>query len=270
MAKLRPVHTLLGVFTIALMGCAKQEMTPEPEMAAAPPPPAEAAPMPPPAPAAQSAETASAAPAPAPEPPKAEPLTDEQIVKIVDTVNATEIEQAKLAQKKSKNAKVKKFAAQMIADHNQAKNKANAWVKKAKITPADSTVGSDLASKSTQSLEMLKTTETDFDKAYIDGQIEGHQKVLDVFDKELLPNAKAEDLKKFLTNTRATVDKHLTHAKEVQAALAAAPPSSAAKSVPATGAGAGAAKTPGASLPAGSTPAATPAAAAPGKPGPGK
>jgi hypothetical protein len=116
---------------------------------------------------------------------------------------------------------------------------------------------------------MLKTTETDFDKAYIDGQIEGHQKVLDVFDKELLPNAKAEDLKKFLTDTRATVDKHLTHAKEVQAALAAAPPSSA-KSVPATGAGSGSAKTPGASLPAGSTPAATPAPAAPGKPGPGK
>ena len=273
MAKLRPVHTLLGVITIALMGCAKQETTPEPEVATAPPPPAEAAPMPPPAPAAQSAETASAAPAPAPEPPKAEPLTDEQIVKIVDTVNAAEIEQAKLAQKKSKNAKVKKFAAQMIADHNQAKNKANAWVKKAKITPADSTVGSDLASKTTQSLEMLKTTETDFDKAYIDGQIEGHQKVLDVFDKDLLPNAKAEDLKKFLTDTRATVDKHLTHAKEVQAALAAAPPSNApssTKSVPATGAATGSSKTPGASLPAGSTPGATPAPAAPGKPGPGK
>jgi putative membrane protein len=183
----------------------------------------EAPPAPPPAaPAAQSAETASAAPT-TPEPPKAEPLTDEQIVKITEAVNLAEIDQAKLAQKKSKNAKVKKFAAQMIAEHNQAKNKGAAWVKKAKITPADSTVGSDLSSKSMQQLESLKGVETDFDKTYIDGQVQAHQEVLSLLDTALIPAAQAADLKKQLEDTRAMVDKHLTHAKEIQAALAAAP-----------------------------------------------
>jgi len=48
------------------------------------------------------------------------PLNDQQIAKITDSVNSAEIEQAKLAQQKSKNQQVRQFASMMIQHHGQA------------------------------------------------------------------------------------------------------------------------------------------------------
>ena len=55
--------------------------------------------------------------------PKVEALSDEQIAAITDAANTAEIEQAKLAESKSKDAGVKRFAAMMIAHHGAAKQK---------------------------------------------------------------------------------------------------------------------------------------------------
>src|SRR5689334_13084349 len=48
---------------------------------------------------------------------KAQAPTDPQIVGIVQTANRIDIDQARLALKKSTNAQVKDFANQMISDH---------------------------------------------------------------------------------------------------------------------------------------------------------
>ena len=104
--------------------------------------------------------------------PQNETLTDDQIAKIAETVDSGEVEQAKIAQKKAKNAKVKKFASHMVQQHTKSKKQNETLAKKAQLTPADSTTSQDLSQKSSETVATLESTESspDFDKKYIDAQ----------------------------------------------------------------------------------------------------
>jgi putative membrane protein len=175
----------------------------------------------PPAPPSDSdagAATSSTASAPAPTAstdakPSTPSLTDEQIAAITDAANSAEIAQAKLAETKSKNAEVKRFAAMMIKHHGEAKTKQA----KLKLQPADSPDSTALNSDASSTLESLKKdTGKDFDKAYIDAQVDGHQKVLDTINQKLLPNVKNADLKAYLDEIKPRVEDHLKQAKEIQ------------------------------------------------------
>jgi putative membrane protein len=64
--------------------------------------------------------------------------TDPQIAGIVQTANQIDINQAKLALKKSSNAQVKEFAQQMISDHTNLEKSVNDLAKKLGVTPDDS------------------------------------------------------------------------------------------------------------------------------------
>jgi putative membrane protein len=146
-------------------------------------------------------------------PPKVEALSDEQIAAVTDAANSAEIAQAKLAESKSKDAGVKRFAAMMIAHHGAAKQKQA----KLKIKPAESAVSTGLQADAASTLDALKTDKgKDFDKAYIAAQIDAHQKVLDTINDKLLPNVKNSDLKAYLDEIKPRVEQHLKEAKQLQ------------------------------------------------------
>jgi putative membrane protein len=148
--------------------------------------------------------------------PSAAPLNDQQIAKITDGVNSAEIEQAQLAQKKSKNREVRQFAAMMIQHHGQAK-KDQAVLK---LAPEDSPLAEQLATDSKATLDELKEkTGSDFDRAYLDAQVEGHQKVLDALKRDLEPAAQDPALRAYLQKLEPRVAAHLTQAQSVQQAL---------------------------------------------------
>jgi putative membrane protein len=212
------------VSSLVFGACAKKG--PESETAASlPPPPAQtivvAEPAPPPV-----------EPAPLPAPPPVEQpapvpatLTDAQIVHVLATVDSAEIEQAKLAQKKSKNPQVKKFAAHMIQHHTKSKTKGAAWAKKAKLTPEESPVSTELTSKGAAQLEALNTAEPAlFDTTYIGGQATQHQEVLTLLNAQLEPNSQSPDLKAMLGEVKTMVEGHITEATTIQQALNAAAP----------------------------------------------
>jgi putative membrane protein len=153
----------------------------------------------------------------------AETLTDDQIVKITETINSGEVEQAKLAQKTSKNGKVKKYAQHMISEHNKANKQTLSVAKKAQITPADSPTAQNLSDKASRTQETLATTDkADFDKRYIDAQVEAHESVALLIDSKLLPNASNPELKARLEEAKKMVEEHLAEAKEIQSNLATA------------------------------------------------
>jgi putative membrane protein len=155
--------------------------------------------------------------------PQPETLTDDQIAKIAETVDAGEVEQAKIAQKKAKNAKVKKFASHMVQQHTKSKKQTETLATKAQLTPADSTTAQDLSQKSTETCASLESAEaTNFDKQYIDAQVQQHESVVLLLDSKLIPNASNADLKARLEETRKLVENHLTEAKEIQSSLASA------------------------------------------------
>jgi putative membrane protein len=145
--------------------------------------------------------------------PKAEPLTDEQIAAITDAANTAEIAQAKLAESKSKDAGIKRFAAMMIAHHGAAKQKQA----KLKLKMAESAVSTSLQSDAASTMDTLKTDKgKDFDKAYIAAQVDGHQKVLDTINDKLLPSVKSPELKAYLDEIKPRVEQHLKEAKQLQ------------------------------------------------------
>jgi putative membrane protein len=174
-------------------------------------------------------------PEPAP-PPAPEPLTDEQIAAVADAANTGEIDQAKLAQKKAKNGQVKKLAAMILTHHTAIKQKMTKVLAKAKITPATSPTSTQLTDDGTKLLETLKTAEgADFDKAYVDAQVDEHKKVLETLDAQLIANAKNAELKAELEDVRTKVEAHLKAAQDAQTALAAAPADKGAATPAATG-----------------------------------
>jgi putative membrane protein len=144
-------------------------------------------------------------------------LTDAQIAMITDLANTAEIEQGKLAQTKAKSSSVKKFAAMMVKHHTEAKNEQAKLVKQLSLTPTQSPDATSLKDSADQTLGSLRGAEgAAFDVAYINSQVDEHQKVLDAIDQKLLPAAKSEDLVSGLKKMRDTVESHLKEAKSIQ------------------------------------------------------
>jgi putative membrane protein len=144
--------------------------------------------------------------------------TDAQILAFASTANAGEIQEAQLAQHMATNPAVKKFAAQMIADHTKMLADGKALATKLAITP-DSTKSdvSDLAKDGQNDLKDLKGKKAgkDFDEEYISKQVDTHQKVLDKLN-DASKSAKAPELKTAVEESIAKVQGHLTQAKAIK------------------------------------------------------
>jgi len=147
-------------------------------------------------------------------------LTDAQIAAVAVTANKIDIDAGRLAQKKSKNAQVKRFAADMIRDHGSANRQAAALAKKLHLTPQPNDTSRSLAKGGQENLEKLKSMKgSEFDRAYIDHEVTYHQAVLDALDQKLIPGAQNADLKSLLQSVRAVIAQHLDHAKTLAQAL---------------------------------------------------
>jgi putative membrane protein len=147
-------------------------------------------------------------------------LTDAQIAAIAVTANKVDIDAARVAQRKSKNAEVKRFAADMIRDHTSANKQAAALAKKLKLKPQPNDTSRSLATGGQQNLKKLKSLKgKEFDRAYIDQEVTYHQNVLDALDQKLIPAAQNADLKSLLQSVRSVVAQHLDHAKTVAQSL---------------------------------------------------
>jgi putative membrane protein len=145
------------------------------------------------------------------------PLTDGQIAAITEGLNSGEIEQAKIAMTKSKNKDVLGFASMMIEHHGQAK-KAQAALKE---TPETSPLALELQADAQKMLTGLNQAKgADFDRAYLDAQVQGHEKALATLRQKLLPSVKAPELARYLQGLQPKIEQHLARARTLRDALA--------------------------------------------------
>ena len=150
----------------------------------------------------------------------AQGINDAQIASIVVTANQVDIDAGNFAKTRAKNPQVKQFAQQMVTDHTGVNKQATELAAKLKVTPEDNATSQSLKSGGEANVNKLKSLKgADFDKAYIDHEVDYHQAVLDAVDKTLIPGAKNEELKALLVKTRPAFVAHLEHAKHVQAEL---------------------------------------------------
>jgi putative membrane protein len=144
-------------------------------------------------------------------------LSDPQIAAITDKIHTAEIEQAEVAQSKSNNEQVRRFAQMMIEHHGQAKSEQATLG----VGSDESPTSMQLEQESKATLETLKAkTGPDFDRAYIQGQVEGHQKALDTI-KQARQSAQSPELRAYLDKLTPQVEQHLEQARAAQQALQA-------------------------------------------------
>lgn len=125
-----------------------------------------------------------------------------------------EVALGKLALTKTTNPSVKDFATMMVSDHGKANEKLATIAKAKNITlPAD--VDADHQKKMD---DLSKLNGKDFDKAYVDAMVDGHQKTLDLMKGEA-KDGKDADLKAFATETAPIVQAHLDAIKKIKDGL---------------------------------------------------
>ena len=119
-----------------------------------------------------------------------------------------EVALGKMAAAKGADSKVKDFGNMMVMDHGKANAELITIAQSKKITlPAGLDAGHQAKSDS-----LSKLNGKDFDKAYVDAMIEGHQKTLALMQSEA-SNGKDAKLKAFAAKTAPVVQHHL---KEIQ------------------------------------------------------
>lgn len=157
---------------------------------------------------------AVANPAPAPA------LTDARIVAIVQSANTVDIENAKMALSKTRNAAVEAFANQMVTEQTSVNKQASDLATKLVLKPEKSATSKQLEESSEATRKLIEGAKGGaFDKAYIDNEVAYHQAVVDMLERTLIPGAATAELKSWLESLRPVFEAHLDHARHVQAAL---------------------------------------------------
>lgn len=139
--------------------------------------------------------------------------TSDFMVKVAD-VGMTEVKLGQLAQDKSTNQRVKDFGAMMVKDHTTAGDELKGLAGQKNVTlPAS--IGDDHQKKYD---DINKKSGKDFDKAYINAMVDGHQSTVSDFEKAS-KNTKDADVKAWVDKILPTLKMHLDSAKAIQKSL---------------------------------------------------
>jgi putative membrane protein len=139
------------------------------------------------------------------------PAVDRKFVDAAAQSNLSEIEQGNLALQKATDADVKSFAQMMVDMHTQAQTELKQLGTSQSFTVADQldeehqSIKDQLAAKSGDA----------FDKAYINGQVTGHQKTSAVMQTEI-DNGMKMEIKAYATKSKPMVDTHLASAMQIK------------------------------------------------------
>jgi putative membrane protein len=174
--------------------------------------------------AAAPADTSAAVSAPLPPPTSPEAatatVTDPQIAAIVVAANAVDSAAGELAKTKGSNQQVKDFGNMMVTDHAGVNRQAVDLVTRLGVTPEQNPTSQSLTQGGEQNVQRLQgLSGAEFDRAYIDNEVQYHQTVLDAIDQTLIPSARNAELRSLLQTVRPAVQAHLDRARQIQGSL---------------------------------------------------
>jgi putative membrane protein len=192
--------TALAVAVVAVVGCAKKENAAVDTTAAS---------------STVTGDTSTTAGAPAP----SGTWTDPNIVALLDEANMADSAAGSIAAMKATSSEVREFARRMMRDHHQLRAQGAALAKKLNVTPAapsDDPV-MPMAQDETNTLNSTAKGK-DFDKAYIDAEVNAHKAVLQLATKSAGQTQNTE-LKNLIQKAAPVIQGHLTKAESIQKTL---------------------------------------------------
>ena len=161
-----------------------------------------------------------AAEAPAAEASTAPGVTDPQIAHIVVTANSIDSSMGELAKTKARSSAVKAFAQTMITDHAAVNQQAVKLAQRLKVTPEANDVSRQLQQGADEARTGLESKSgAEFDRVYMEREVQYHQAVLDALDTTLIPGAQNGELKSLLQSAQPAFAAHLERAKQVRGGL---------------------------------------------------
>jgi putative membrane protein len=145
--------------------------------------------------------------------------SDANILALLDEANVADSSEGAIAATKGTSAAVRNFGKQMVSDHHKMRVQGGALAKKLSVTPTPPS-GDNIPGDAQKEIANLNSTAKgkDFDKAYIDGQVDDHKKVLDLAVKAM-DQAQSTELKNLIQKATPTVQSHLDKAESIQKTL---------------------------------------------------
>ena len=157
-------------------------------------------------------DTTSASSAPA----AATGLSDANIVAILDAANMSDSTWGAIAATKGTSADVRNFGKTMMRDHHALRKAGQDLAKKLGVTPQPPS-GDNSQADLQKNVDMLNNTAKgkDFDKAYIDHEVEYHKQVLETATK-VMAAAQNTELKNLIQKAAPNIQAHLDAAERIQ------------------------------------------------------
>ena len=145
--------------------------------------------------------------------------SDANIFALLDEANAADSSAGAVAATKGTAAAVRDFGKRMTRDHHDLRVKGAALAKKLNITPAAPS-DDPLPAAAQSEMNTLNTTAKgkDFDKAYIDAEVNAHKQVLELATKAAGQTQNAE-LKNLIQQAAPVIQGHLDKAEAIQKTL---------------------------------------------------
>src|SRR5688572_14286124 len=120
----------------------------------------------------------------------ADALNDAQIAHIAYTAGALDIDAARQALEKSKDAKIRSFAETMLRDHEAVNQQALALVEKLGVKPEANDVSKSLGDAAAMKLAAHEALSgAAFDRAYVGNEVAYHAQVNEALRTTLIPSA---------------------------------------------------------------------------------
>jgi len=147
---------------------------------------------------------------------QAKPLSDGEIVAVVQTLNRGEITQARLAASRARDADVRAVADHIIDDHQRLERQ----VANLDIAPQPSELSRSLEqlAKETQA-QLQEKSGAEFDQAYLKAQEQMHKLAVDTVENQLLPAASDPQLRQVLSEGLIPLQKHLAQSRLAQSMI---------------------------------------------------
>jgi putative membrane protein len=145
--------------------------------------------------------------------------TDANVFALLDEANMADSAAGALATTKGTSSALRDFGRRMTRDHHALRVQGEALAKRMKITPIPPT-DDNLISDSQKNIDNLNATAKgkDFDKAYIDSEVEMHKRVLELATKAM-EEAESTELKNLIQKAAPVVRGHLDLAESIQKSL---------------------------------------------------
>jgi putative membrane protein len=144
--------------------------------------------------------------------------TDASALGFIGANNAGEVRESQLAAKKATNPAVKKFAQELVTDHRALALEMKALAAKLSVTPdtTDDDVHDVMEHARDQIKDLTdKPAGVDWDKKYIDNQIDDHKDMLDKL-QDAAKNTTNGELRGAIEKATGKVQEHLTKAQSIK------------------------------------------------------